>query len=138
MDNIFIGLRVLNLRKMDDFGTERFCSMLLFRYQNLWTCYELHCFYFIWLTSHNWALFILPGYVGDDICQYVLSYPATIGLAKREVSIARILAICKPRNSPYTINKHCIPNRQHDRLQACVLDSLDHINRSPNRSRDYN
>jgi hypothetical protein len=66
--------------------------------------YELHCFYFIWLTSHNWALVILPGYLGDNICQYVLSYPATIGLAKREVSIARILAICKPRNSPYTIS----------------------------------
>ena len=39
-----------------------------------------------------------------DICQYVLSYSATIGLAKCEVSIARILAICKPRNSPYTIS----------------------------------
>jgi hypothetical protein len=43
--------------------------------------------------------------VGDDIChEYVLSYPATIGLAKLEVSIARILAVCKPRNSPYTIS----------------------------------
>ena len=63
-----------------------------------------------------------------DICQYVLSYPATIGLAKREVSIARILAIiCKPRNSPYTISTVS----QTGNMIGCVLDSLDHINRSP-------
>jgi hypothetical protein len=99
--------------------------------------YELHCFYFIWLTSHNWALFILPGYVGDDICQYVPSYPATIGLLLSHPILLLSVRFPLPESWLYVsflftiYNKHCIPNRQHDKLQTCVLDSLDHINRSP-------
>jgi hypothetical protein len=107
-DNIFIGLRVLNLRKMDDFGTD---IKILFWYQNLWTYSHSIAIYrtlivssLIWPTSHKWGLFLWPGWAGDNICQYCRY---TTWLLLSWLSTRYPLPecqLCKPRNSPFTVN----------------------------------
>jgi hypothetical protein len=109
-ENIFIGLRVLNLRKMDDFGTD---IKILFRYQNLCTYRTLIVSSLIWFTSYKWGLFLWPAWLDrrKHLPVFMIYYPATI-LAKHKVSVARIPIMQAKKFTIYS--KHSMPTRQHE------------------------